>query len=219
MGAVAAPFDGTVSAVLYDESIGQGQTDILTLYSGEEMAVTIPVDETDIIALKEGQEAEVVVSSVSEDVIPGTVTDITREASTSSGVSYYSAEITLDCGPGMLSGMTAVVDVKIEGVENALIIPVAALRQTSAIQYVFTTYDEQTKQYGGMVEVTTGMQNDTQVEILSGLKVGDTVYYTEQQNFFEAMFSAMSGGMGGGMSGGPRPGGMGGGMPGGRQGG
>lgn len=223
VGAVAAPFDGTVSAVLYDEAIGQGQTDILTLYPGEEMAVTISVDETDIIALKEGQEAEVVVSSVSEDVIPGTVTDITREANTASGVSFYSAEVTLDYGAGMLPGMTAEVDVKIKGVENALIIPVAALRQTSAIQYVFTTYDEQTKQYGGMVEVTTGMQNDTQVEILSGLKAGDTVYYTEQQNFFEAMFSAMSGGMGdvprpGGMGGG-MPGGMGGGMPGGRQGG
>ena len=94
------------------------------------------------------------------------------------------------------------VDVKIEGVENAIIIPVDALRQTSAISYVFTTYTEETKQYGGMVEVTTGMQNDNYVEILSGLQVGDTVYYTEQQNFFQAMFGAM--GMGG-MSGGQRP--------------
>lgn len=231
-GAVAAPFDGSVSSVLYDETLGKGQTDVLALYPDESMSVLISVDETDILALKEGQEAEVVVSSVSDEVLNGVVTEISREASTTTGVTVYSAEITVDNVPGMLPGMTADVDVKIEGVENALLIPVEALRQTSAISYVFTTYDPQTKQYGGMVEVTTGMQNDTYVEILSGLKAGDTVYYTKQENFFEMIFSAMTGGMGqssGGM-GGQRPdmsggmpsgmpSGMPGGMPGGRQGG
>lgn len=229
VGAVAAPFDGTVSSVLYDEDLGEGQTDVLTLYPNEKMSITISVDETDILALEEGQEAEVVVSSVSEEVLTGVVTEISREATTSTGVTYYSAEITVDNVSGMLPGMTADVDVKIEGVENAIIIPVEALRQTSAISYVYTTYDEETKQYGGMVEVTTGMQNDTHVEILTGLKVGDTVCYTETENPFAAFFSAMGGGMGnmggnmgGGMSGGQRPDGnmggqrpnMGGGAPG-----
>ena len=212
VGAVAAPFDGSVSAVIFDENAGKGQTDVLQLYPDISMSVTVGVDETDILALEEGQEAEVIVSSVSDDPLAGTVTEITREASTATGVSIYSAEVTLDKVQGMLPGMTAEVDVKIKGVENAIIIPVEALRQTSAIQYVFTTYDEETKQYGGMVEVTTGMRNDTQVEILSGLQVGDTVCYTEQQNFFEMIFSAMggggmpSGGPGGNM-GGQRPGG------------
>lgn len=219
-GAVTAPFDGSVSSVLYDEALGKGQTNVLMLYPDESMSILISVDETDILALKEGQEAEVVVSSVSDEVLSGVVTEISRDAVTSTGVTVYSAEITVDNVPGMLPGMTADVDVKIEGVENAILIPVEALRQTSAISYVFTTYDAETKQYGGMVEVTTGMQNDTYVEILSGLKAGDTVYYTKQENFFEMIFSAMSGGnMGGGMPGGnmggQRPN-MGGGMPGGR---
>lgn len=224
-GAVTAPFDGSVSSVLYDETLGQGQTNVLMLCPDESMSILISVDETDILALKEGQEAEVVVSSVSEEILNGVVTEISRDAVTATGVTVYSAEITVDNLPGMLPGMTADVDVKIEGVENAVLIPVEALRQTSAISYVFTTYDPETKQYGGMVEVTTGMQNDTYVEILSGLKVGDTVYYTKQENFFEMIFSAMSGGnMGGGNMGGGMPGGnmgsqrpnMGGGMPGGR---
>ena len=67
--------------------------------------------------------------------------------------------------------------------------------------------------YGDMVEVTSGMQNDTEVEILSGLKEGDTVYYVESTNPFAAMFAMMSGGgnMGGGMNrGGQMPGGPGG---------
>lgn len=196
-GAVLAPMDGVVSQVIYDEDGPEGQTDILTLFPNEQMSVTIAVDETDILALKEGQEAEILVSSVSEEVLYGRVTEISREATTATGVTTYSAEITLEVRPGMLPGMTAEVDVKIEGNENAIIIPVDALHQTSAIYYVYTSYDEETRQYGGMREVTVGMQNDQYAEILSGLEVGESIYYIEQQDFW----------FGFPMGGGQRPGG------------
>ena len=126
--------------------------------------------------------------------------------------------------------MTADVDIKIQGVENALIIPIEALHQTRDTYFVYTTYDPENKQYGGMREVTIGMQNDTQVEILSGLTEGETVFYTEAAQSIFAAFGGM--GMGGGMpsgmggsgnrpsgmpsgmgGGGSRPSGMGGGMP------
>lgn len=212
-GAVTAPFDGSVSTVLFDEDGEDTQTGVLTLFPGESMSIVISIDETDILALEEGQEAEVVVSSVSDEVLTGVVTEISKEAVTTSGVTVYSAEITVDNAPGMLPGMTADVDVKIEGVENALIIPLDALHQTSTIQYVYTSYDPETGMYGDMVEVTSGMRNDTEVEILSGLKEGDTIYYVESTNPFAAMFAMMSGGgnMGGGMNrGGQMPGGPGG---------
>ena len=197
-------------------------TAVLTLYPNISMSITIGIDETDILALEEGQSAEVEVSSVSEELFTGLVTEISKVADTSTGVTQYSAEVTLDKVEGMLAGMTASVDVKIEGVENALIIPIDALHQTSAISYVYTAYDEETKQYGGMVEVTTGMQNDSYVEILSGLSEGDVVYYTEQENFFAMIGNMMGmgnmGGMPGGMSARPSSGNRGnmGGMPGGR---
>ena len=247
-GAVLAPMDGTISAVLYDEdgtaaasasasasayaaytgaytgytttaaaastSEGSG-TDLVNLYPDLAMAITISIDETDILALKEEQEAEITVSSVSEDTAyPGTVTKISKVADTSTGVTQYSAEVTLDKAYGMLPGMTADVDIKIQGVEDALIIPVDALHQTRDVYFVYTAYDPETNQYGGMREVTIGMQNDKEVEILTGLKAGEIIYYTEApQNIFAA-FAAMSGmgGMGGGMP--QRPSGNMGGAPG-----
>lgn len=235
-GAVLAPMDGRISSVEYvseneytmDED---GNTNLLNLYPNLTMSITIGIDETDILALEEGQSAEVTVNSVSEDdVFDATVTEISKVANTTSGVTQYSAEVTLDRAEGMLPGMTADVDVKIEGVENALIIPVDALHQTSTIYYVYTSYDEESQQYGGRTEVTIGMQNDNYVEIQSGLKEGDTVYYVEQEEFgfFFGGFANMGGmgGMssGGGMSGnmgnrngggGGMPSGGGGGMPGG----
>lgn len=230
-GAVLAPMDGLISSIDYSDSdsssssyttTAETETSLLTMGPNESMSITIGIDETDILSLEVGQDAEVVVSSVSEDTLVGTVTEISKEATTTSGVTQYSAVVTVSKIDGMLPGMTAQVDVKIEGVENALIIPVDALHQTSTIYYVYTSYDEETQQYGGMVEVTTGMQNDNYVEILSGLNVGDTVYYTVSETFSFGSFMNMGGmsdmgGMGnsGGMSnfggsGGERPGNMGG---------
>ena len=215
-GAVLAPMDGRISNLLYDEATATtaAVTQLVNLYPDLSMTITISVDETDILSLEEDQEAEITVSSVSDsEVYPGTVTKISKVADTSTGVTQYSAEVTLDKVYGMLAGMTADVDIKIQGVENALIIPVDALHQTRDTYFVYTSYDEETKQYGGRQEVTIGMQNDTQVEILSGLNEGDILYYTEApQNIFAAF---MGGGMGMGSS---RPSGMSGGMPGGMSG-
>ena len=103
---------------------------------------------------------------------------------------------------GMLSGMTASVSVRIEGVDDAILIPIEALHKTSDGAYVYTSYNEEYQEYGGKVDVVTGLENSTYVEIKSGLNVGDTVYYTEQESGFGNF-----GGMGG------FPGGNGGQMP------
>ena len=201
-GAVLASQDGLITSVEYDEDTATSatETQILTLYPQKQMTVTISIDETDILSLKEGQEAQITVSSVSDDAFTGSVTSISKAADTSTGVTRYSAEVTLDREEGMLVGMTADVDVRIEGTENALIIPVDALHQNSASYYVYTGYDEAQKRYTGRTEVTIGMQNDDDVEITSGLKEGDTVYYTEADSGGFGDFMVMPGGMNGGMS-------------------
>lgn len=225
-GAVLAKMDGVVSSVDFEEEKTEEISDIsayagiaddteegentgvVTLYPDKTMSVTIGIDETDILALEVGQEAEVSVSSVSEQKYPGTVTEISKVSDTATGVTQYSAVVTLEKARGMLPGMTAEVDVKIEGVENALLIPVDALHQTSAISFVYTSYDEKQQLYGGMVEIVTGMRNSNYVEVVSGLTEGMTVYYTEAQTnpFLEMMGMSPMGGMNG-MGSGQMPGG------------
>ena len=179
---------------------------MVTLSADEKMSVTISVDEDDILSLALGQTVTVSVSSVSEDAFVGTLTEINRTSS-SSGV--YSAVIEVEKVEGMLSGMTASVSVRIQGVDNAILIPIEALHKTSDGAYVYTSYNEEYQEYGGKVDVITGLENSTYVEIKSGLKVGDSVYYTEQQSNFGSFGNMGFGGMGGGSF----PGGMGGSMP------
>lgn len=195
-GAVTAPFDGLISEVSFseEETAQDEPVSILSLYPGKSMSVTIGVDETDILSLKVDQSADITVSSVSDETFSGVVTEINKTAETSSGVTQYSATITLDKAEGMLTGMSASVDVKIEGVEDALVIPVDALKQTSSSSYVYTQYDEDTQEYGGRTEVVAGISNNNYVEIKSGLEEGDTVYYAESQS--DDMFGNMFGGGG-----------------------
>ena len=170
---------------------------MVTLSNDKKMSVTINVDESDILSLELGQAVSVTVKSVSEDAFTGTLTEVNRTSS-SSGV--YSAEIEVDKVTGMLSGMTANVDVRIQGVDDAILVPVDAVHRTRDGAYVYTSYDKELQKYGGRVDVITGLENSNFVEIKSGLKVGDTVYYTESDTGFFG-FGSMGGNMGGNMGG------------------
>ena len=208
-GAVLAKIDGSVYSVDHSD---EATSAVVTLSNDEKMSVTINVDESDILSLELGQSVSVTVSSVSEDSFEGTLTEINRTSS-SSGV--YTAVIELEKAQGMLSGMTASVSVRIEGVDNAILIPIEAVHKTSDGAYVYTSYNEEYQEYGGKVDVVTGLENSTYVEIKSGLDVGDTVYYTKEESGFSfgnmgAMGFGNMGGSGGGM---PDFGGSGGEMP------
>ena len=181
-GGITAPISGSIYSVAKLDAADESEeelTEVATISPDVSMSVTISVAESDILSLAVGQEADVSVSSVSDETLAGTVTEIDKTGSSGS----YTAVITLDKLSGMLPGMTASIDVRIEGVDDAIIIPVDALNRTSDGAYVYTSYDEQTQQYGGRVDVVTGLSNNNYVEIKSGLSVGDTVYYTEDQSF------------------------------------
>lgn len=182
-GAVLAPYSGSVSTVDYDETAVAEDTEtaMFTVSPDKSMKVTMNVDESNILSLELGQRAQVTISSIGDGMFPGTVTEINKTANSSSGVTLYTAVVTLDKTPEMLQGMSAKVVVRIQGVDDALIIPIDALNQTSSRSYVYTSYDEETKEFGGLVEVTVGITNSSYAEITSGLKEGDTVYYTEKQ--------------------------------------
>ena len=216
-GGICAAISGVVDSIESgsdtEAAMGGMQTDAVTEYTtvatispDTTMAITISVDEMDILSLSEGQEATVTIDSIGEDSYEGIVAEVGTTASSDSGVTSYSAVIHIDKTEEMLSGMSASVVITIEGNDNAMLIPIDALHQTSATAYVYTGYDESTGQFSGMQEVTIGLSNSNYVEITGGLSEGDTVYYTateEESPFGSGMmdFGNTPGGMsnGGGM--------------------
>ena len=218
-GALTADYDGTIKAIpdleeSSDDSTEEASTSF-EICPNKTMTVSVSIDETDILSLSIGQKVDVTVSSISEDTFEGEITAIDKTGTTSNGVTTYTASIQIEKAEGMLAGMSASASISITGIENALLIPVDALKKTSSTAYVYTTYDEENNELGGMTEVEYGISNSNYVEIKSGLKEGDTIYYQEKTTSRFQMPGGFGGGSGDFSGGGNFPGGGSGNFPGG----
>ncbi len=144
---------------------------------GDKMLVTMNVDELDILSMKKGLSAEVTLDAIENSVFTGEITSVSGNASGSGGVAQYPVEIVLDKTEDMLSGMNASVEVIVEQAENVLVVPLLAVSDEGGKSYVYAGYDESGEKLTDKVEVTLGRSDEINVEILSGLSEGDSVYY------------------------------------------
>lgn len=145
--------------------------------NGDQMKVTMNVDELDIGSMQVGLSAEITLDAMEGENFTGEITSVSGSASASNGVAQYPVEITFDKTDAMLSGMNASVAVIVEQAENVLTVPLAAVTDLGAKAYVYTGYDESSGELTGQTEVVLGLSDENNVEIQSGLSEGDTIYY------------------------------------------
>jgi HlyD family secretion protein len=93
------------------------------------MELHVNVDEADIGKVKEGQEAEFTVAAYTNRTFQAVIIQTRFSSSTTSGVVTYETVLRVDNSKLLLRpGMTATADIMVQKVENALLVPVAALR-------------------------------------------------------------------------------------------
>ena len=161
---------------------------VVTMSPDVSMKATVKIDEADILSLEKGQLAEITIDSLGGKTFEGVVTEVDRTANSKSGVTSYSADVTFDKTPGMLTGMSADVIINIQGTENVLLVPQDAIERTATGTFVYTEYDEKTKTLGGLVPVEVGIENSESAEIVSGIEEGTVVYYNEKpKELFDVM--------------------------------
>lgn len=95
----------------------------------------------------------------------------------SGGSTKYSVTVTLPRTEDMLTGMNAAVRVQLKENDGRLLIPLAAVQEDANGIYVCTGYDKSSDEATDPIEITTGLSDGENVEVLSGLFEGDTVYY------------------------------------------
>ena len=209
---ILAPCDGVIASVEALEvgsSVTAGTT-LLSILEGEDMTLTIAVDELDVVSVQEGQPVSITVDALSDLTVEGTVEKIAPVGSGESGVTTYDVKLSFDAaGTGIRAGMNATGEILVASVEDALYIPVEAL-MTVNDQYCVLTAS------GSYQPVEVGIMNDEYVQILSGLEAGDLVCY-ESDASSSSVTSMDMGGMVvvdmGGMTGAPSGGMPSGGMP------
>jgi HlyD family secretion protein len=94
-----------------------------------EMQLEVDVDEADIGKVKEGNEARFTVESFQDRDFPAQISELRFASETVEGVVTYKAVLTIDNSKLLLRpGMTATAEINVQTVEDALLIPNAALR-------------------------------------------------------------------------------------------
>ena len=221
-----APVDGTITSlsVASGDSVQvSGTIAHITNYSS--LQTTISVDELDITKVQVGQAVKITATAFEEEAFEGTVTSVANVGTSSNGVSTFDVAIQITDPKNLKIGMSTEASITIENKEDALYVPVEAVYKSGDEKYVLVpvTAGDST-QSTKKVTVETGIANDTYVEIISGLKEGETIQIPIVQSSGNSMRGGMmmpSGGFPSGDFGGRNGGGapFGGGAPSGGRGG
>lgn len=172
---VHAAYGGTIEDMNLekDDSLQPG-SQIARIVDYETLEVSVDVDEYDIGAVEVGKTGTVYLNAL-ERSIPGTVTEIARTATTEGGVSYYEVQFEVDAGADVRSGMSVEVNLLNRQSLNALSLSLDALSYDEYNRpYV---YQKDAEGHLTAVMVETGVSDGKNIEILSGLEEGSTVYY------------------------------------------
>jgi HlyD family secretion protein len=180
-----APFAGIVTAVEAQAGETVGTDSIITLADLDHPLIELYLDETDLDKVTVGYEVEVVFDALPDETFRGHVVQVTPTLVEVDGVATVQALAALEdesldnssTGSGhrlqvLPAGLNASVDVIAGRAENALLVPVEALRKLSPGKYaVFVMVDGQLE----MRPVEVGLMDYTNAEIISGLEQGDEV--------------------------------------------
>ena len=199
---ITAPMDGTVISVPVSEgqTVNANQTTptIVTIADLSKMKIKPEISEGDITKVKAGQEVSFTILSDSQTVYHSVIdsvdpanTTITDSSSTSSSTNssssssttsaiYYYANVLIDNPDRTLRiGMTTENNIKIANAKDVLLVSNMAIQKRDSKSFVNVLND---KNQPEQREVETGVQNDFQTEIKSGLNEGEKVIVSQVAN-------------------------------------
>ena len=135
---IVAPCDGVIASidVAEGDEITSG-TLIGSILEGEDMNLTVSVDELDVVKVEIGHPVSITIDALSSLELSGEVYKIAPVGTSSGGVTTYSVELTFDAtGTGVRSGMNATGEIQVAAADDVLYVPVEALMTISNKKYV-----------------------------------------------------------------------------------
>ena len=198
---ITAPMDGTIVSVPVSEgqTVNANQTTptIVTIADLSKMKIKPEISEGDITKVKAGQEVSFTILSDNQtlyysviDSVDPANTTTSNSSSTSSSISssnssttsaiYYYANVLIDNPDRTLRiGMTTENNIKIANAKDVLLVSNMAIQKRDGKSFVNVLNN---KNQSEKREVETGVQNDFQSEIKSGLNEGEKVIVSQIAN-------------------------------------
>lgn len=180
---VTSPISGVVVAKTYNTGDDvQASKSVLTIIDPNSIKVKVLVDELDIAKVSNGQTATVKFDAISDKTFEGTVEAIAQLGTSNNNVTTYDVTLGIKEPTGIKVGMNANITLAIQSKTDALVVPVEAITEENDKKYVTVSSSsgesEGTQSKGQRVEVTTGLENESYVEVVSGVTEGEKLLIT-----------------------------------------
>ncbi len=173
---MVAPFDGVVTDITITEgkeiSSATLATPAISLVDTNEIEMRGFIDEIDVTIVQLGQEVNILIDALPDEEVNGRVAFISSIGTTLMGVVSYDTTITFENHVvGLRDSMSATAEIIIERQDDVLLIPNRAIRGTLENPKVVVLVDEK----GEEREITLGLTDGINTEVLSGLEEGEKV--------------------------------------------
>ena len=174
---VTSPINGYVTSMnVAVGTLASQASPAVTIADVSSLEINTSISEYLIGKVKQGDPVEIYISTLSETAYKGTISALSPAPA--AGTLTYPATISVENPKGEIkAGMFAEIQIVSAKKENVLCIPSEAVFMKSGESKVATLSGEMPK----LVTVSTGLDNGTTVEIISGLKAGDLIIVTGQQ--------------------------------------
>jgi HlyD family secretion protein len=171
---IKAPFDGTITIVEVKpgDQVSPG-TPAFRIDDLSHLLVDLEVSEVDVNQIKEGQEVTMSFDAILAKEYHGKVTEVALVGDNIAGVVNFTVTIELlDADEDIRPGMTSAVNIVIEQIDEALLIPNRAVRVVDGQRVVYILVNGALKS----VPVTLGASSDLYSQVIDGdLQAGDTI--------------------------------------------
>ena len=170
---IYAPVDGTIMSVSAQLGDNVSSSAILVMGDLSKLYVQTYMDESDYQAFQVGNAAEIIFNALPDQTFNGKVIEVDPALNTSSGSAVVSGLVQLEpTQTKLLMGMSASVTVIQGQAQNAVLIPLTALRQQAPGAYSVLVL-RNGKFTSEAVQV--GLKDLVNAQITSGLQPGDVV--------------------------------------------
>jgi len=174
-----APVAGTITAI--EKEVGetvQSNTLVVSMISQGNFQIEANVSETEIAKVKLDDQVEMTLDALGPDEkFFGKIIKIDPAETVVSGVIYYQVNSVFDAEDERIRpGMTVNLDIRTDKKENVLAIPFFIVREKNGERYVEILKDGQKEKQ----DIKTGLEGETMIEVIEGLKEGDEVIVSEE---------------------------------------
>jgi multidrug efflux pump subunit AcrA (membrane-fusion protein) len=193
---LTAPFAGTISEVdnKPGDQVSPGSIGF-RLDKLDRLLLDVQVSEVDINNVQVGQPVTLSFDAILDKQYEGVVSQVPEVGDIVQGVVEFPVVVELiNPDQYVKPGMTAAVNIVVEQITNALLVPNSAVRVVDGQRVVYILKDNQLQK----VEVTLGASSDTHSQVIDGnLQVGDEIVLNPPQDFFNSNSGGPPFGMGG----------------------